>query len=97
MVKEPLKTEKKDVAGPTEGSSKQPQPQPKSPVTSAKVEAPKKVEAKPPAKPESRPISFDRWFASKNFKPHWKAGMAAFTDTSVRRSVEAWDEVFGKY
>ena len=42
-------------------------------------------------------ITFDRWFASKGFKPHWKAGMAAFTDTSGRKTAAEWDAAFKAY
>lgn len=42
-------------------------------------------------------ITFDRWFTSKSFKPHWKAGMAAYTDTSGRKTAAEWDAIFARY
>jgi len=40
---------------------------------------------------------FDRWFAAKGYKERWKAGMVAFTDTSIPRTMTEWDEIFKKY
>jgi hypothetical protein len=76
-----------------------------------KYEKIEKVEAQPPAGPASQTsvetpvetkvevllITFDRWFASKGFKPHWKAGMAAFTDTSSRKTAAEWEAAFKAY
>lgn len=42
-------------------------------------------------------LPFDRWFKSKGFKPHWKAGMKAYTNTSVRLTFKQWDEIFKSY
>lgn len=42
-------------------------------------------------------VTFDRWFAARQFKPHWKKGMQAFVDTSGRKTVEEWNETFKKY
>lgn len=42
-------------------------------------------------------MSFDQWFRSKKFKPHWKGGMTAFTDTTGRRTAEDWDNIFKNY
>jgi len=76
-----------------------------------KSEKIEKVEAQPPAGPASQAsvesqveikeeaplVPFDRWFASKGFKPHWKAGMAAFTDTSGRKTATEWEAAFKAY
>jgi hypothetical protein len=42
-------------------------------------------------------VTFDRWFSSRGFKPHWKAGMAAFTNVSGRMTAEQWDTIFKAY
>jgi hypothetical protein len=43
-------------------------------------------------------LPFERWFNSKKaFKPHWKAGMQKYTDTSVRRTYKQWEEIFKNY
>ncbi len=54
------------------------------------------VKKEEPAKPEQR-VSFDRWFAHKSFKPHWKRGMAAYTNVDGRRTLEDWDLLFKRY
>ena len=60
-------------------------------------EAPKRT-APEPIPPRKPLVTFDRWFASKKeFKSHWKEGMAAFTNTNIRRTVVEWDEVFKGY
>jgi hypothetical protein len=48
-------------------------------------------------KEEAPLFTFDRWFASKGFKSHWKAGMAAFADISGRKTAAEWDLVFKAY
>lgn len=50
----------------------------------------------PPA-PKGPSVPFKRWFQAKGFKPHWRGGMEAFTDTSVRRTMEEWDRIFKDY
>jgi len=42
-------------------------------------------------------VPFDRWFKSKGFRERWKPGMVAFADTSIRRTMSDWDEVFKSY
>jgi len=42
-------------------------------------------------------VPFKRWFVSKGFKPRWRAGMEAFVDTSVPRTVNEWDKIFKAY
>lgn len=74
----------------------------KTSVQSAPVEEKAASAPKPQPKPEPETapeplVSFDRWFASKAYKPHWKAGMAAYTDITARRSVSDWDRVFKGY
>lgn len=73
------------------------------PVSEGKTAAEKK---KPVAKkkeppmptPPVRPlISFSRWFRGKGFKDHWKSAMQTYANTSGRRSVEEWDQLFEKY
>jgi hypothetical protein len=64
-----------------------------------KVEKIKKV-VKLPANPRimvERMLSFDIWFNSKGFKPHWKAGMKAYTDTSRKHSKKEWEKIFKSY
>jgi hypothetical protein len=59
-----------------------------------------KREASPPAAAEKKPeplVSFARWFSSKKFKPHWAAGMQAYTDTTIRRTMADWDRLFKNY
>jgi hypothetical protein len=55
------------------------------------------VESQVEIKEEAPLVPFDRWFASKGFKPHWKAGMAAFTDTSGRKTATEWEAAFKAY
>lgn len=80
----------------------------KAPEKDAKtVAAPEQKKAekiKPPtqAAPRKEPlVSFERWFKArspeKGYKPHWIAGMQAFTDTSTRRSMSDWDSIFKNY
>lgn len=42
-------------------------------------------------------VPFDRWFKAKGHKERWKAGMVAFTNTSIRHSMSEWDEIFRNY
>lgn len=42
-------------------------------------------------------ITFERWFKLKNFKFHWADGMRAYADTSGRRTVSQWNEIFKNY
>lgn len=55
---------------------------------------PKKEEPKQDLEPL---VSFSRWFRSKRYKPHWAAGMQAYTDTTRRRTMSAWDRLFKNY
>lgn len=48
-------------------------------------------------KEEEQPVSFSRWFVAKSFRTHWKEGMAAFTDTTIKRTMSDWDKVFKSY
>jgi hypothetical protein len=98
MPKDPKRREETKPAGPTApDTSKQPQPQPSAPPAAKPV----KVVVQPPSAKSTEPpvptISFNRWFAAKKFKPHWRAGMAAFTNTLIRRTVTDWDKVFETY
>ena len=75
------------------GAKKSPAPM-KSPapaVVRTPPAAPKKVE-----KPELK-VSFARWFRTKKHKPHWAAGMQAYTDTRRRRTLAEWDRLFKNY
>jgi hypothetical protein len=60
-------------------------------------------ESKPAPKPSTPPapkgpaVPFARWFQAKGFKPHWIGGMKAFADTSGRKTMEEWDQVFKNY
>ena len=58
-----------------------------------------KVTEKPSEKqqPEEIPCTFSRWFRSKGFKPHWQAGMEAYTDVSRRRKPSEWEALFKNY
>lgn len=61
---------------------------------------PKPEMKKPPVQPpktQETLVSFARWFRSKKFKPHWAAGMEAYTDTSRRRTMADWDRLFKNY
>jgi hypothetical protein len=42
-------------------------------------------------------VNFDRWFAHNKFRPQWKLGMQAFTDTTGRKSMAEWDAIFKAY
>lgn len=42
-------------------------------------------------------ISFNRWFVSKGYKPHWKKGMMVFADTTGKRTLSDWAELFKNY
>lgn len=55
------------------------------------------VKTATPAKTTGLRFSFKRWFVSKGYKPHWRAGMEAFTDTSGLRTAEEWDHLFKAY
>lgn len=48
-------------------------------------------------KPVAPLIPFSRWFNARGYKPHWKAGMEAYADTSGKKTVEAWDTIFKNY
>jgi hypothetical protein len=48
-------------------------------------------------KEEEQPVSFSRWFVAKGFRAHWKEGMAAFTDITLKRTMSDWDKVFKAY
>ena len=63
----------------------------KKPVKEAKKKTPPKLEKPEPA------VSFAYWFRSKRFKPHWAAGMQAYTDTTRRRTVADWNRLFESY
>jgi hypothetical protein len=69
----------------------------------ASEEKPAAKELKPAPKPPTPPapkgpaVPFARWFQAKGFKPHWIRGMQAFTDTSGRKTMEEWDQVFKNY
>jgi hypothetical protein len=70
----------------------------------AEVKVETKVEAKPklakkvsPPAPKEPLVAFARWFTSKKFKPHWAAGMEAYTDTARRRTMTEWDRLFKNY
>jgi hypothetical protein len=55
------------------------------------VEAPQAAPA-----PEVR-ITFDRWFAMSGRLARHKAGMLAYTSTTGKRTVAAWDAAFQAY
>lgn len=69
------------------------------------VVAPEKPKVTPPAevakpvvpKPKKPSVPFTRWFNARGFKPHWKAGMAVYADTTGRRTMDEWDEIFSTY
>ena len=42
-------------------------------------------------------VPFSRWFKARGYKPHWRAGMEAFVDTSGKKTMEAWDTIFKNY
>ena len=42
-------------------------------------------------------ITFEKWFTQSKRPSHHKAGMAAFTNIKVLRTVEQWNEIFKKY
>jgi hypothetical protein len=57
-----------------------------------------KVEAvAEPVLETEQPVSFSRWFAAKGFRAHWKDGMAAFTNTTIKRTMSDWDRTFKSY
>lgn len=57
-----------------------------------------KKTATPASEKSSGPkVPFNRWFTSKEFKPHWRKGMEAFINTSGLRTVEEWDKLFETY
>lgn len=71
--------------------------QPKAaPTVTLKNTKVKFVPPTPKKKPEPK-ITFARWFRSKKFKPHWAAGMEAYTDTKRARTVADWDRLFKAY
>lgn len=59
------------------------------------IEEPKKDYK--PITPTLPLIPFARWFSAKGFKPHWKLGMEAFADTTGKRTMEEWDQIFKNY
>ena len=66
----------------------------------ATIEVVKKDVVPPPVVPAeaSGPlISFERWFKSRRYKPHWIAGMRAYASTSGRKTSEGWDQLFKNY
>ena len=42
-------------------------------------------------------ISFDRWFATTGKPEHWKAGMKAHAQTSGKKTLAAWAQMFENY
>jgi len=68
-------------------------------IVTSSVKKPEKVASHTPAVP--LPISFSKWFKlrakERGFKPHWVAGMQAFTNTAVPRTVSDWDRLFENY
>lgn len=65
--------------------------------TTAKIAQKTKPIVKKPESSIEHQITFDRWFAAKKFKSHWKAGMAAFVDVTGRRSFDEWERTFKDY
>lgn len=63
-------------------------------VTAAPQSQPVKVEEVLVSEPF---VSFERWFKSKGYKPHWKAGMSKFTDITVKRTISDWNLIFKSY
>jgi len=62
----------------------------------------KKVEEKKietPAAPQEQEqlVTFSRWFIARSFRAHWKEGMEAYTDTTLKRTMSDWDKVFKAY
>lgn len=55
----------------------------------------KKIET--PAAPQEQLVSFSRWFVARGFRAHWKEGMAAYTDITLKRTMSDWDRVFKNY
>lgn len=55
----------------------------------------------PQAAATEPPVTFAKWFKARSrergYKPHWVAGMQAFTDTNAIRSMTEWDEIFKAY
>lgn len=47
------------------------------------------------------PVPFDKWFKvrskERGYRPHWMAGMQAYTDTNVPRPMTEWDNLFRNY
>lgn len=88
VTSEDAQAKKDDTAktGATGAAASEPKPKP-----SPEPDAPAKAE-----QPE-RKVSFRRWFQARGFKSHWDKGMAAYTDTTVRRTMSEWDGVFKDY
>lgn len=42
-------------------------------------------------------ISFDRWFPTLGKPSHWKTGMKAYAQTSGKKTIAAWAELFKNY
>ena len=42
-------------------------------------------------------VTFERFFISSGRPLHHKAGMEAFTNTKIKRTMEAWELVFAEY
>ena len=59
-----------------------------------KVEPKMKKQVEAPVEPL---VSFDKWFAAKGFKFHWKAGMKAYTDTTFKKTFSNWEKTFKNY
>ncbi|MCF6205351.1 MAG: hypothetical protein L3J47_00460 [Sulfurovum sp.] len=56
----------------------------------------------PPPKPQPKvkaehQVSFSRYFISLQKPMHHKPGMAAFTNTSGKKTYRIWDELFSTY
>lgn len=98
-----MQNKKKASRSETPAPSAPPEMEDKKAAIEESVE-PKKSEVKKeavPVKVESKkaeiPCTFSRWFRMKGFKPHWQAGMEAYTDVSVKRTPEDWERIFKAY
>lgn len=100
MAKSTTKESAKPAGPPvtSEDAKAKKDPKPKAAAASEPKSKPS-PEPTAPAKAEQpeRTVSFKRWFQNKGFKPHWEKGMAAYTDTTVRRTMSEWDGVFKDY
>lgn len=68
----------------------------KAEVVFGKEPGKKAILKRTPKEKEPR-VNFARWFRSKGFKPHWEAGMRAYTNTEGRRPLLEWDRLFRDY